>query len=660
MLFKNFRQRLLFWFLIFISSNVIVISFVLVYLEQRNSIELTSHRIDQAHIHFLKYLKSQQDFFGFDTKNEEFYATGQSANRDSCRIYFDSTLWSLNEAIASNNDRFSFDKELDEFQSEFNDLDSVFEHMIGLIVIHGFKDQNVIGEIRDDAHWLENAPEVNKEQLLMLRRHEKDYQLRNDLLYVQRFNYLLEEFANGIGRNRSIGAERKSDIITKVYSYQRHFNELVDLDQLIGLNSNKGLKQSIDKKAANLESLFNSITEKTETQKRILFYNLNRIYIILVILLFIISLFVSYFIANRITAPLRNLNFFISRFVESDFQLQENNPIVKTKDEIGRLTKNFSIMKNEVVSSIETLNQKVEERTQELAIANTKLIKINEANSRFVPKEFLNFLDKQSVEEIQLGDQIEKNMTVMFTDIRSFTQISEALSPQENFDFINSYLNELVPIITKYGGFIDKYIGDSIMSLFPEDPDKALTASKEFKYAIEHFNQSLREQGKDPIRIGCGIHTGHLILGTVGTEKRLDTTVISDAVNISSRIEGLTKHYGVGTIFTDECLISLRNKADHKYRFLDYVKVKGKSYPISIYELIHPDDSDKISSIEEYEEGIKLYFTREFEAACDHFSKLLIKHPDDQTIQIFQKRCADLHNEGVSEDWNGVQVITFK
>jgi class 3 adenylate cyclase len=171
----------------------------------------------------------------------------------------------------------------------------------------------------------------------------------------------------------------------------------------------------------------------------------------------------------------------------------------------------------------------------------SELVQLKKAYERFVPREFLNLLDKQHMIDVQLGDQVEKEMTVMFSDIRGFTTISEDMEPQEIFDFINNYLGQMEPIILKHHGFIDKYIGDAIMALFPTTVDDAVRGSISMLQTLNQYNNLLQRAGYPAIKIGIGLNTGPLILGTVGGQNRMDGTVISDAVNISARIENLTK-----------------------------------------------------------------------------------------------------------------------
>ena len=205
---------------------------------------------------------------------------------------------------------------------------------------------------------------------------------------------------------------------------------------------------------------------------------------------------------------------------------------------------------------------------------------LNRAYERFVPKEFLNFLNKESITDVQLGDHVQQEMTVMFADIRSFTVLSEQLTPSENFQFINDYLGLMEPVIRKYHGFVDKYIGDAIMALFPRSADDALKAALEMIERLQEFNQGR----PTPIRIGIGLNTGNLILGTVGGHERMESTVISDAVNIASRVESMTKKYGVNLLISEHTHARLENPMDYHLKMLARVVPEGKTEAIAIYE----------------------------------------------------------------------------
>ena len=208
------------------------------------------------------------------------------------------------------------------------------------------------------------------------------------------------------------------------------------------------------------------------------------------------------------------------------------------------------------------------------------------ASRRFVPKEFLEYLGKKEISEVELGQMTEEDMTVMFADIRSFTTLTEHMSPRETFDFVNAYLSRIVPTIKDYGGFIDKFIGDSVMALFPAESDAALRAAIEIQQVIVDFNEERVFSGEQPIRTGIGMHTGRLMLGVIGDSERLESTVLSDAVNLASRVEKLNKFFGTSVLVTEETFKGLEDPLQFKYRFLGMVRVKGKSMPSSIFEII--------------------------------------------------------------------------
>ena len=279
-----------------------------------------------------------------------------------------------------------------------------------------------------------------------------------------------------------------------------------------------------------------------------------------------------------------------------------------------------------------------------LARLNTQiqLSKINFAYSRFVPKEFLTFLDRESIVDIKLGDQVKKKMTVLFADIRSFTSISETMTPQENFNFLNSFLEKLGPVVRQHGGFIDKYIGDAIMALFPNDPENAADAAISMLKVLQEYNEFRKSRNEIPIKIGIGIHTGELMLGTIGEKMRMEGTVIADTVNLTSRLEGLTKHYGVSLIVSDVTFQTFKNSSEYFHRYLGRVLVQGKETPVSIYEIFNADSRRsrelKEQTKDEFIKGVKAYDEAEFEIAAAIFRKISEINPEDITVAILLEK----------------------
>lgn len=210
---------------------------------------------------------------------------------------------------------------------------------------------------------------------------------------------------------------------------------------------------------------------------------------------------------------------------------------------------------------------------------------LSEAYSRFVPKETLALLSKRSILETQLADQTEGLMTVMFSDIRGFTTLSEKMTPSENFRFINDYLGMIAPVIREHHGFIDKFIGDAIMAIFPSRAEDAIEASLDMRKTLRKFNEIRKERNQEAVDIGIGIHTGHLMLGIIGHENRMECTVIGDSVNLASRIEGLTKQFGCPIVASEVTIASLRDSKRFPHEFLEEVTVKGKSQAVKIYKI---------------------------------------------------------------------------
>jgi adenylate cyclase len=271
------------------------------------------------------------------------------------------------------------------------------------------------------------------------------------------------------------------------------------------------------------------------------------------------------------------------------------------------------------------------------------LSQTNQSYSRFVPKEFLSFLEKDNINDVMLGDQVQKEMTILFCDIRAFTTLSESMTPEENFNFINDYLKLMNPIIRTNRGFIDKYIGDAIMALFPVEPDDAIKAGLQMFKELDEFNKSQSSKGKPPIKIGIGIHTGSLMLGTVGDSERMEGTVISDAVNLASRLEGLTKIYGASLIVSEKTIVNINDMDQFLFRFLGRVEVKGKKEPAPIYEIFNLDTPEirdkKIETKTEFEMAINAFFNGDMDKSFETFQSVFFKNKYDLAAYYYMQKC---------------------
>ncbi|OHD11066.1 MAG: hypothetical protein A2Y41_02935 [Spirochaetes bacterium GWB1_36_13] len=322
---------------------------------------------------------------------------------------------------------------------------------------------------------------------------------------------------------------------------------------------------------------------------------------------------------------------------------------IRSKDEIEELGKDFNKMSKQLKETI------------------TKIINLNKANARFVPTEFFKFLKKESILDVTLGDQTQEEMTILFSDIRSFTSLSEKMSPQENFNFLNTYLSMVAPAIRNHNGFIDKYIGDAIMALFPGNPANCLKAAFEMLHSLKDFNKERIQAGEQPIEVGIGMHTGNLMLGIIGEKERLDSTVISDAVNLASRLEGLTKMYGASIVMSESTLKKIKDISpdlDFHNRFLDQVKVKGKNDPVFIYEVFGDLENEfmrkKLDLDPKFQEAVSFYQKKDFKEALTLFVKILSVNPKDKASEIYLKRCEKIIKFGVPEDWDGIEKLDEK
>lgn len=276
--------------------------------------------------------------------------------------------------------------------------------------------------------------------------------------------------------------------------------------------------------------------------------------------------------------------------------------------------------------------------------------KIISAYDRFVPYRLLQLLGKKDITEIRLGDQVEKRITVLFTDIRDFTTLSETMTPQENFNFINSYFSQMEPIISVHNGIVDKYIGDAIMAIFPESADNACDCALSMLKQLRVYNEGRTRAGYPPIRIGIGLNTGLAMIGAVGGYNRMDGTVISDAVNLCARIESLTKTYGAELLVGESTYDDLHDSKREAARFIDRVLVKGKLKPQSIYEVFAADPLPERKEKQHYrmlfEEALAHYHYGHIDEAAELLERCLTRNPADLPAQVYLERCKQYQSTG--------------
>lgn len=295
-----------------------------------------------------------------------------------------------------------------------------------------------------------------------------------------------------------------------------------------------------------------------------------------------------------------------------------------------------------------------------------------ESKGRFMKKAFGLMVSPELVSEIlkdpdklKLGGE-KREITVLFSDIRGFTSLSEKLSPEELVAILNEYLSPMTNIVLEEGGTLNKYIGDAIMVLcnapldLANHPKKGCIIALRWVKELEKLNEEWKKKGCPPLGIGVGINTGDAVIGNMGGDLRFEYTAIGDTVNLASRLEGMNKVYGSVIIATESTQKLAQN--DFLFREIDMVKVKGKEKPVAIYELMDflPGDAAKVEIADSFSNALNLYKKHEFGQAKIEFNSILNKFPSDGPSALYVHRCADYLTSPPSPDWDGVYIAKTK
>ncbi|NES95485.1 MAG: HAMP domain-containing protein [Desertifilum sp. SIO1I2] len=340
--------------------------------------------------------------------------------------------------------------------------------------------------------------------------------------------------------------------------------------------------------------------------------------------------------------------------------------LTRASDEMARGNLNQSIYLPNLLQiiEIEKLTQSFNSMAEQLKTSFERVETQKNAFARFFPTEFLKFLQKPDVTRIELGDHVSKEMAIAFSDIRSFTTLSESMTPQENFNFVNAYLQRVSPEICKYNGFVVKFIGDAVMAVFPDRVDDAVDAGIAQFQQLQQLNSDRQTQGQSPIQIGMGIHVGYMMVGMVGEQNRIQGDAISDNVNLTARLEGLTKFYGASMVISEEVVKQLQRPEKYQIRFLDRAIVKGRSEPIGVYEVMDVEQVDlrvlKLKTLADFQQALQQYCQGNLTEARQGFEQVLRINPTDKAAQLYLERIDRLNQQGIPANWNGVWAFTQK
>jgi adenylate cyclase len=285
--------------------------------------------------------------------------------------------------------------------------------------------------------------------------------------------------------------------------------------------------------------------------------------------------------------------------------------------------------------------------------------------TRYMTKEVVDRLIDGG--ESMLGGKISE-ATVLFSDIRSFTTLSEKLGASDTVSMLNDYFSVMVDILFKFSGVLDKYIGDAILAVFGapfstgQDEDNAVKSAVSMMQALREFNETRVSEGQGAIGIGIGINTDEVISGNIGSMKRMDYTVIGDGVNLASRLEGANKFYRSSILVSEFTFNKL--KEPYHLRQADYLRVKGKLKPVSIYEVLDFHDESSFPHLEAvlelYNKGLGHYKRREWSDGSGMFERALVLNPNDGLSRLYSERCSHFAASPPDDDWDGVWEMKTK
>ena len=296
----------------------------------------------------------------------------------------------------------------------------------------------------------------------------------------------------------------------------------------------------------------------------------------------------------------------------------------------------------ELAARVEAAN---EQRIREGAEHVASLQRLSDAQARFVPREFLHYLGHDSIVDVALGEGVERTMTVLFSDIRSFTTLSEGMTPPAIFAFLNEYMKRVGPLVREHNGFIDKYIGDAVMGLFPVRADDALLAAIALQKELRLFNRQLAREGKPAIAAGVGMHTGELMIGTIGERGRMETTVIADAVNAASRLESATKTFGCSIVLSRATKDALEEPDRFTLRRLGMLHVKGKAQELEVFECCDGDPAEiierKLATADRFAMALTAVEAGDFGRAYAEFASIGAAIGDDGPTRYYAALCSE-------------------
>lgn len=330
--------------------------------------------------------------------------------------------------------------------------------------------------------------------------------------------------------------------------------------------------------------------------------------------------------------------------------------VLNKHDRDGVFTKDDEVLL-EAFSSIAAISL-------ENAFAYETINRTMQVFEKFVPPQYLASIARGGLESIRAGNAEQVQIGILFCDIRGFTTQSEKMKPGDVLEFLNEYITRMSGPIAEHGGFVDKFIGDAIMAIFDrKGPGSGVSAAVGMMREVARYNRDRKKNKMPPVAVGIGLHFGRAVMGTVGSENRMDSTVIGDSVNLAARLEGLTKKYGCGILVSEDVARGLK-KGAFDIREVDLVRVKGKTKAIGIFEVFDYEPAaarkKKLDTRKTLEHGIALYKKKKFKEASALFSAALKASPSDPVLKIHAERARDFAANGAPPGFDGAILLTEK
>ena len=335
---------------------------------------------------------------------------------------------------------------------------------------------------------------------------------------------------------------------------------------------------------------------------------------------------------------------------------------VEYRDETGKLASTFNIM----IAELEKAYAEIKRYAFDAVLAGKKEQRIRQIFQKYVPKDLI---DKffASPESMLIGENRE--LAILFSDIRSFTTISENMAPNDLVNSLNRYFSGQVDIIMNRNGIVDKYIGDAIMAFWgapvkhEDDALQSVLAALDMVDAVKIFNENQRKIGKPEFHIGVGINYGIVTVGNIGSERKMDYTVIGDMVNLASRMEGLTKNYHSDILISEtlyDTIKAMPQTEPLSFRLLDTVAVKGKTKGVKIYTAAKTLTEDEAKAWAIHNQAMEFYYCRDFVSAGKRFAAVLTLLSGDYNAEELLNRCRKYAATPPPPEWDGVEIMTSK